>query len=376
MLKFDIVHLSSVHSRIDTRIRYKQCVELARAYPGRVAYVVQDGQGDELNAGSGLSILDTGAKPKLRAFRALLGNWRMLRTVRKHQAKVVHFHDPELIFTGLISKVLGRRVIYDIHEDVPNQLLGKSYIKSKLVRRIVSKGAAFVEAFSVCVFDKSIPSVDSIAERFPAAKTCVVRNFPRAEFMKSDPNKTDPSERFIINYAGSLTKVRGILDLIAAMQDLPDHFELHLLGSWSTPAFERECIAHPGWAKCHYYGRVPHDEVGKFMAQAHLGVQMTHDIPNHTGGLATKVFEYLFLSVPVLMSDTVDKRKIYGSLVDYAVPDNPQALAVAIKAVADDYRKKESSVVANRQIALKSYSWEGEAKKLLFVYNEWLPQSY
>ena len=96
------------------------------------------------------------------------------------------------------------------------------------------------------------------------------------------------------------------------------------------------------------------------MAQAHLGVQMTHDTPNHTGGLATKVFEYFFLSVPVLMSDMVDKRKIYGSLVDYAVPDNPQALAVAIKAMADDCEKREISALASRKIALKAYSWEGD----------------
>jgi len=46
MPTFDIMHLSSVHSRIDTRIRYKQCVELARAYPGRVAFIVQDGDVD------------------------------------------------------------------------------------------------------------------------------------------------------------------------------------------------------------------------------------------------------------------------------------------------------------------------------------------
>jgi glycosyltransferase involved in cell wall biosynthesis len=372
MPTFDIMHVSSVHSRIDTRIRYKQCVELARAYPGQVAYVVQDGKGDETNAGSGLSILDVGEKPKLRAFRALLGNWRMVRAVGKHQAKIVHFHDPELIITGLISKMLGRRVIYDIHEDVPNQLLAKSYIKSRFVRRIVSKIMEFIEAFAVGVFDKSVPSVHSIAQRFPVAKTCVVRNFPRAELTKGDANITDASQRFIINYAGSLTKIRGILDLVEAMHELPAHFELHLLGNWSTAEFERECASHPGWAKCHYYGRVPHDEVGKFMAQAHLGVQMTHDIPNHTGGLATKVFEYLFLSVPVLMSDTSEKRTIYGTLADYALPNNPKAIAVAIKSVADDYDNKKVLAVVNRKIALESYSWEGEAKKLLSVYDECL----
>lgn len=372
MQKFDIAHLSSVHSRIDTRIRYKQCAELVRAFPGQVVYAVQDGKGDERNVDSGLYIMDIGGKPKLRAFRALLGNWRMIKVIRQYKVKIVHFHDPELILTGLISKILGRRVIYDIHEDVPNQLLTKSYIKSKSLRLIASKMMIFIEKIVVGIFDKSIPSVDSIAERFPREKTCVVKNYPRADLMKVDINRVDTSNLFIINYAGSLSKVRGILDLVEAMQYLPDHFQLDLFGSWINKAFEKECNDHPGWKKCHYYGRVPHDEVGKYMAKAHLGVQMTHDIPNHTGALATKVFEYLFLSVPVLMSDTDEKREIYGAMVKYALPNNPEALAEAIKVVADDYQNIKASAITNREVAIKSYSWEAEANKLLSVYNDLL----
>ena len=39
---------------------------------------------------------------------------------------IVHFHDPELIILGLIFHVLGYKVIYDVHEDLPQDVYYKN----------------------------------------------------------------------------------------------------------------------------------------------------------------------------------------------------------------------------------------------------------
>ena len=52
-------------------------------------------------------------------------------------ADIYHFHDPELISVGykLIKK--GKKVVYDVHEDVPRQILNKYYL-SPFIRKIIA----------------------------------------------------------------------------------------------------------------------------------------------------------------------------------------------------------------------------------------------
>lgn len=367
----DIIQLTTVHPRTDTRIRYKQATTLAELYPERVALYVQDGLGDETDP-SGLQVVDTGPKCKSRIKRFLLGTWRMYRAVHAAKPKVAHFHDPELIAVGLLLQVSGIKVIYDIHEDVPKQILSKYYIKPAWLRPMLASCVAALERFAVNRFSMAMPAVQSIADRFPENKTCIIRNVPKLELLLAHTDQEKPTDRFIVNYAGSLTQARGIADLVEAMDLLPDGFELHLLGSWNPQSMLEDCQKHPGWRRCTYFGRVPHSEVGAYLQRSHLGVQMMHDIANYRGGLATKVFEYLALGIPTLMSDTAHRRASYGDLTEYAKPADPRAIADAILKIRDNYSLYLQKVADQQSHIMESYSWSTESSKLENVYNRLL----
>lgn len=170
----DIVHLTTVHSRTDVRIFLKQVTSLARVYRGKVALVVADGKSDVTGD---IPIHDLGAATGSRLGRAVLGSLCAFRFVFNHKPRIVHFHDPELIPLAMLLKLCGYKVIYDVHEDVPRQILSKHWIPWYF-RRPVALAVSAVEWIAVRLFDAVVPATPKIAERFPHHKTTIVQNFP------------------------------------------------------------------------------------------------------------------------------------------------------------------------------------------------------
>ena len=139
-----ICHLTSVHPRFDIRIFHKQCVTLStKGY--RVTLVVADGKGDEVC--NGVNIRDVGCSAGGRLGRMIKTVSRIYRFARAENADVYHFHDAELLMVGLLLE-RKKPVIYDVHEDLPRQILTKYYLP-KIFRSLIAKCFELIENISV-----------------------------------------------------------------------------------------------------------------------------------------------------------------------------------------------------------------------------------
>ncbi len=359
-----IAHLTSAHPRYDIRIFVKECHALARAGHD-VTLIVADGKGDEIR--DDIRIVDVGARSGGRLGRMTGTVKRVYQAALALAPDVVHFHDPELLPAALRLKQAGIKVVYDVHEDVPRQVMAKHWIPGWL-RPAVSGSVETLEHFAARRFDAIVTSTPHIRKRFAALnpQTVDICNFPiLEELVRHTPWDSRRNE---ICYIGGISRIRGIEPIIAALPDTD--VRLNLAGPWSEQDLRGVLEGMPGWSRVNDLGVVDRAGVAEVLARSKIGLVTLFPTPNYVDALPIKLFEYMAAGMPVIASDFPVWREIVdaagcGILVD---PCNPAAIAEAIRSLLDDETRAAAMGLAGQNAVLENYSWTVQADKLCALY--------
>ena len=208
-----VCHLTSAHLPSDTRIFYKQCKTLARA-SYQVSLIAQNDRDEERD---GIHIKGI-SRPRNRLDRMLNLARQVYRRAVECDADIYHFHDPELIPVGLRLKRQGKKVIYDVHEDVPRQILSKSWIAEPL-RRAISWTVEKLEDYAASRFDAIVTATEYIAKRFRELNGNVVaiHNYPINSDIVTDYSGLN-KRRQICYISSHLSIERAIVPIVESMQ--------------------------------------------------------------------------------------------------------------------------------------------------------------
>jgi len=365
---------TTAHTRTDTRIRIKQTASLAAEMGDRVALFVQDGQGGEKDTTTGVEIVDTGPRLSSRTLRMTLGACRMWWAVRRARPRVVHFHDPELIPVGLLLKLRGMKVVYDVHEDVPRQILAKHWITPRL-RRPVAALVEGIEWIAGQVFDGIVTATPTITARFPSKKTVTVQNFPMLDELmppESQPFSERPPH---VAYIGGITEIRGAKEMVRALEYVAnEEVRLQLGGNFMPKGLEDEVKRLPGWSRVVAHGWVDRGTVANLLGGVRGALVLFHPVPNHINAQPNKLFEYMAAGLPVVASNFPLWREIVegnhcGICVD---PLDPKAIAEAIEFLVTHPEEARKMGENGRRAVVTKYNWDSEAEKLLSLYRELL----
>lgn len=362
--------LTSVHPVFDTRIFHKEAKSLVKA--GYDVTIIAQHESSQII--DNIKIVNL-RKPRNRIERMTKTLWSSFRKALAVNAIIYHFHDPELIFVGLLLKCFGKKVIYDVHEDVPKQNLSRHYLPL-IVRKPLALIISAIELVGAKFFDAIIPATPKIAKRFPPKKTIIVQNFPIiTEFLINSPIPyTERPKSFI--YVGLIDKDRGAIEMIRAFEYLNEvsRVKLEMAGEFCLSNIENTLRSLPYWFLVNYHGQVSRERLSLIFDQVRAGFVLFHPLPNHLDAQPNKLFEYMSAGLPVIASDfplwrqIIDKVRA-GILVD---PLNPEEIANAMQWILDHPIEAKKMGERGRQAVESLYNWESEVIKLLTLYKELL----
>jgi glycosyltransferase involved in cell wall biosynthesis len=358
-----ICHITSIHDRFDTRIFDKECKSLAND-SHEVHLIVNDLFDDEVKNGIHIHSVKSPFKSKFHRFITSKANKKIYKLALSINADIYHFHDPELLFTGYKLTLKNKKVIYDIHEDVPRQILFKEWIP-KLFRPIISFFFEIFENFFSIYYTALVVPVPLLYNRFnnKNSNISIVSNFP----YKEDINQANSySVNNPLIYIGGLTWTRGISQIAKASFNINQH--LVLCGSYSSKGLQN--LIEKNYVNVTHLGHLSKSQLKEQVSKSSIGLVTLLNSPNDYYAYPIKMFEYMAAGIPIIASNF----PIYKSIVEEGNcgicvnPSNVEDISLVITYILNNPQIAKQMGENGKQLIRTKYNWSNEYIKLKNLY--------
>ncbi len=365
MYSLNICHFTSVHPWNDIRIFHKECVSLASM--GHRVTLIAVGEDDREFMEKGVRVITLRNPFQGRISRALRFTRLVVDRALKEQADVYHFHDPELLPHAVKFSRLKRKVVYDVHEDLPRQISTKPWIPGWL-RPAAARMAERMELRNIRNVAGVVAATPLIENRFRVvhSKSCCIFNAPLLSEFERKFNPDYASRRMV--YIGVISEKRGIIEILKALEKVDGR--LNLAGKFESEELMNRCKLMSAWQKVDYHGTIGREAIAQLLENSCVGLVTLHPTTNYLDSYPIKMFEYMGASLPVLASDfplwrTIVNEQQAGLCVD---PLNVDAIIEAVNRLFDNAELCRNMGERGRSFVLNQFNWEAEAVKLNAFY--------
>jgi glycosyltransferase involved in cell wall biosynthesis len=295
---------------------------------------------------------------------------------KKHLSKpyqVIHVHSvPDfLVFAAFAPKLLGARLILDIHDILPEFYASKFGVSSD---SLMFKMLLLVERLSIAFSNHVIIANHLWKERLIARsvrpeKCSVFINYPDATMFSPRP-KQMADRKFTILYPGSLNMHQGLDIAVRAFAQVANKMpgaEYQIYGEGPAKHSLIQLAADLGVAnRVTFHDYLATREIAKVMANADLAiVPKRASSPFGNEAASTKILEFMSLRVPLIVSRTkIDSFYHDDSMVKFFESENVDDLASAIFLLWSNADIRSSLVAAAADYVDKN-RWE--LKKLQYL---------
>jgi len=239
----------------------------------------------------------------------LLALFAVTKFYFKRRYDVIQFHTlPDfIIFTGIIPKIFGAKLLLDMHEIMPEFYMSKfnvgiSHSLIKLLKLLEKISVRFADA--VIVINEPIKRLLLKRCKFKSVPTvimnCADDRLFNANYLPSSSNSND----FNLMYHGTLTPLYGLelaIQAVAKLKDQIPHLKLHIFGNESEGGDLRKLAEQLGVCRnVIFMGRVPREEIPQYINQADIGILPTIRDVFIDYSFSNKLAEYVCTKTPVV----------------------------------------------------------------------------
>ncbi|KAF5067031.1 Glycosyl transferases group 1 [anaerobic digester metagenome] len=288
-------------------------------------------------------------------------NLRLFFRLLTTRVDLIYANDLDTLLACKLASVIMRKpLVFDSHEFF-------SEVPELVNRPVVKRVWVFLERMLIPTCSNCITVSEGIASAYKVlygVEMRVVRNVPFASTRIDDAH-----EPLTIIYQGALNVGRGLERLIESMVHLPG-YTLLIAGEGDLSIALRKLVNELELhSRVHFLGRLPLEMLAEQTARASLGVSLEEDLGlNYRFALPNKLFDYIQLHVPVLVSNLPEMCNLVEAFGVGVVSNakNARELALEIETIFNDAARYKKWV-ANTKAAAQQLCWETESIVMLSV---------
>jgi len=287
---------------------------------------------------------------------------------QRYDVVQVHNMPDFLVFTAIVPRLMGARVVLDIHDLVPELYTLKfggsqNHPFVRLTRWFERASTGFAHH----VITAGSPFRQRLVARgVPADKVTVVMNSADPQLFQPLPNATErkTDDRFKLVYHGGLFERYGMDIAIKAVDQLRDkipNIHLSIYGQGEAEEQLAQLVTELNLHNhVHLGGFTPIDNIPNLIGDADLGLVPYRQNPFTDLLYPTKAFEYIVMDVPVVMARTGAVVDLFAGVPDmFFQPEDVDDLAARILVLYQEPERLQRLLHAARTV-YAPYAWESQ----------------
>jgi glycosyltransferase involved in cell wall biosynthesis len=323
-----------------------------------------------------------GMARRMLSYASFMASAMVVGAVRVRRPDIVIATSPQLL-CACAGYALARRFrapfLFEVRDLWPESILAVEAMRDNVLVRSLKRLSRFLYRHSDRVVTVGNGYKDEIHRRYgiPSAKMSVVPNGIDTSLFVPGPRENPLrqeygwGDRFVVLYLGTHGMAHGLSGVLEAARLLQDASAIRFIfvGEGAEKDDLKRRAAEGKLENVQFIDQQPKKRVPLFYAACDLGLVTLRDTPLFQSVLPSKIFEYLGMERPIILSVGGEARRLVedaGAGI-YVPPDKPEALAQAILKAYQERHALSAMGRRGREYVLAHYDRQALARRYLEV---------